>query len=113
VLELELDADAVVLSACNSGGGAAAGESLSSLARAFFFAGTRGLMVTHWYVNDAAATRIVAYALRNYRAGMDLPEALRRAQLDFAGIGASAGHPSYWAPFALLGPGRRGGGPTG
>lgn len=110
VLDLDLDADAVVLSACNSGGGAAAGESLSSLARAFFYAGTRGLVVTHWYVDDAAATRTVAIMLRNYRRGMDLAEALRRSQLDLVGSAGPAGHPAFWAPFALMGPGPAGSG---
>ncbi|WP_237216224.1 CHAT domain-containing protein, partial [Falsiroseomonas oryziterrae] len=105
VLELDLDADAVVLSACNSGGGAAAGESLSGLARAFFYAGARSLLVTHWYINDAAATRIVALALRNYRQSGDLAEALRAAQLDLARNVPGGAHPAYWGAFALVGPG--------
>ena len=55
VLALDLDADAVILSACNSGGrgGKLAGESLSALARAFFYAGSRSLLATHWNLNDA------------------------------------------------------------
>jgi CHAT domain-containing protein len=106
VLELDLDADAVVLSACNSGGGAAAGESLSSLARAFFYAGARSLLVTHWYVNDAAAARVSAFTLRNLRqGGQDLAEALRAAQLDLARNVEGGAHPALWAPFALIGPG--------
>jgi len=108
VLELDLDADAVVLSACNSGGGAAAGESLSGLARAFFYAGARSLLVTHWYINDAAATRIIALALRNYRQTGDLAEALRTAQLDLARNVQGGAHPAYWGAFALVGPGPSG-----
>jgi CHAT domain-containing protein len=104
VLDLDLDADLVVLSACNSGGGAAAGESLSTLARAFFFSGARGLLVTHWYVNDVAAARVAAFTLRNIRAGDAPPEALRKAQLDLMRV-PGASHPGFWAPFALLGPG--------
>ena len=104
ILNLELDADLVVLSACNTGGGAAAGESLSTLARAFFFGGARGLLVTHWFVDDAAAARVVFYTLRNMRGGAVPAEALRRAQLDLLNVPATS-HPALWAPFALIGPG--------
>ncbi|MFT8245081.1 CHAT domain-containing protein [Roseomonas sp. BN140053] len=107
VLDLNLDADLVILSACNTGGGAAGGESLSSLARAFFYAGARALVVTHWYVNDVAATRIVAFTLRNLNSGQPLAEALRAAQLDLARNVPGASHPALWAPFALVGPGPR------
>lgn len=104
ILDLELDADLVVLSACNSGGGAAAGESLSTLARAFFFSGARGLLATHWYVNDSAAAQVAVITLRNIRDG-DLPaEALRKAQIGLTHV-PGAGHPAFWAPFAIIGPG--------
>ena len=105
VMDFDLDADAVLLSACNSGGGAAAGESLSGLARAFFYAGARSLLVTHWYVDDAAATRVVALALHGLSRGEDLAEALRAAQLDLARNIPEWGHPAFWAAFALVGPG--------
>jgi len=104
VLDLDLDADMVVLSACNTGGGSTGGESLSTLARAFFYAGARSLLVTHWYVNDVAATRIVAIALRNISQGQGFAEALRAAQVDFANL-PGGGHPGLWAPFALVGVG--------
>ncbi len=104
VLDLDLDADVVVLSACNTGGGSTGGESLSTLARAFFYAGARSLLVTHWYVNDVAATRIVALALRNVSQGQGFAEALRAAQLDFMAL-PGGGHPALWAPFALVGVG--------
>jgi len=113
LLGLKLDADLVILSACNTGGaGAGGGEALSGLARAFFFAGARGLMVTHWAVDDLAASLTVADALRRQQAGASSAAALRGAQLlllDEAGkrLPASFGHPFYWAPFALIGDGRR------
>ncbi|MBP0491771.1 CHAT domain-containing protein [Pararoseomonas indoligenes] len=111
VLDLDLDADLVVLSACNSGGGAAAGESLSTLARAFFFSGARGLMVTHWYVNDVAAARVAAFTLQNIREGAAPADALRKAQLDLMRV-PGASHPGLWAPFALIGPGPGPGAPV-
>lgn len=114
VLGLKLDADLVILSACNTGGpgGAGGGEALSGLARAFFYAGARGLMITHWAVDDTAATLIVADTLRRQAAGASSSVALQGAQqllLDEAGrrLPAAYAHPYYWAPFALLGDGRR------
>lgn len=112
VVGLNLDADAVILSACNSGGpgGSTAGESLSGLARAFFYAGARALLVTHWSVNDQAAAFLIAETLQNLRQHPEqgMAAALRQAQL---GVLAEAGrslpaeiaHPFFWAPFALIG----------
>ena len=112
-LGLDLDADAVILSACNSigRGGKLAGESLSALARAFFYAGSRSLVATHWSLNDAAAEQLVAGLLQNYKtnAGDGLAQSLRAAQLallDSAGrdgIPAKVAHPFFWAPMALIG----------
>ena len=56
ILALKLDADWVVLSACNTGAGAGAGaEAASGLGRAFFYAGTRALLVTNWSVHSQSA----------------------------------------------------------
>lgn len=116
VLDLKMDADLVILSACNTGGpgGEGGGEALSGLARAFFYAGARGLMVTHWAVDDAAAALTVADTLRRQQGGATSAGALRGAQLlilDEAGrnLPAVFAHPYYWAPFVLIGDGRRGG----
>jgi CHAT domain-containing protein len=114
VLRLRLDADLVILSACNTAGpgGGGGGESLSGLARSFFYAGARGLLATHWAVEDSAATLTVADTLRRQQGGAASAEALRNAQLlflDSAGrrLPATFAHPYYWAPFALIGEGRR------
>jgi CHAT domain-containing protein len=95
VLNLNLDADLVMISACNSGGGAAAGESLSTLSRAFFFAGARGLLLTHWYINDVAAARVGATMLLNMQKGQGGAEALRAAELDLLKV-PEASHPALW-----------------
>ena len=121
VMGLDLDADTVILSACNSGAAAVAskdgaggdkvaGESLSGLARAFFFAGARSLMVTHWSVNDRTAAFLVAETMRRVHPGTGINAALREAQLsmlDNAGrnLPAELAHPFHWAPFALIGDG--------
>jgi CHAT domain-containing protein len=60
VAELKLDADMVVLSACNTASGDKPGaEALSGLARAFFYAGARSLIVSHWPVDSAAAVKLM------------------------------------------------------
>jgi CHAT domain-containing protein len=114
VVGLDLDADLVILSACNSGGpgGTTAGESLSGLARAFFYAGARSLEVTHWSVNDQVAAFLVADTLRRLRenASIGIVGALRDAQLAMLadagkGLPAEIAHPFFWAPFAVIGEG--------
>ncbi len=109
---LKLDADAVILSACNSGGpgGSTAGESLAGLARSFFYAGARSLLVTHWSVEDQFATYLVALSLDTLKEHPTegLAAALQKAQLTFLNrtdIDAPLKHPYYWAPFALVGEG--------
>lgn len=116
VVELDLDADAVILSACNSGGGSGtptgnqAGESLSGLARAFFYAGARSLLVTHWSVDDTATAYLVAYSLKV--AGVTdggIAASVRSAQLSMingtGGLPEAWAHPYFWAPLALIGDG--------
>jgi CHAT domain-containing protein len=114
ILGLDLDADLVILSACNSGGpgGTTAGESLSGLARAFFYAGARSMLVTHWSVNDQAAAYLVTDTLRRMRtgAGSGVAAAMREAELSLLDAamkspGSPAAHPFFWAPFAVIGEG--------
>ncbi len=118
VQELKMDADLVIVSACNTAGpGGAAGESLSGLARAFFFAGTRGLLVTHWSVDDDSAEFITTRAMLGMKPGAsrkDTTLALRQAKLDRLMTAGSPGgpsiifsHPFAWAPFVLIGDGLR------
>lgn len=112
MLGLKLNADVVVLSACNSGGsgGRDGGESLSGLARSFFFAGARALMVTHWSMDDQSGAYLVSSTLAGLRAGGQggLAAALRQVQLKML---ATAGydHPFFWAPVVVIG---EGGGPA-
>jgi len=112
VTNLHLDADLVILSACNTGGGEAGGEALSGLARSFFYAGARALMVTQWSVNDQVSAYIVADTLARLHAGTDGGPAgsLRAAQLALiasAGSGTSANlaDPFFWAAFDVIGDG--------
>jgi CHAT domain-containing protein len=113
VARMQLDAEAVILSACNTGGpaGGAAGESLSGLARSFFFAGARSLLITHWSVSDQFTAYLVALTLEAARAHPErgLGAALRTAQLrildESSGERGLQAHPFFWAPLALIGDG--------
>jgi CHAT domain-containing protein/tetratricopeptide (TPR) repeat protein len=113
IVELNLDAENVILSACNTAvGGAESNEALSGLARAFIYAGTRSLLVTHWAVNSDAASRLIVKTLDGTSTGGstagDLARALQSAMMDFIDWGNDdQQHPAVWAPFVVVG-GRNG-----
>jgi CHAT domain-containing protein/Tfp pilus assembly protein PilF len=109
VAELKLNADWVVLSACNTAAGDGNAEALSGLARAFFYAGARALLVSHWPVNSGAAVKLTTRAFTALEQHPDIgrAEALRRAMLATIAEGGQQSHPSYWAPFVVVGEGVR------
>ena len=107
VAELKLDADWVVLSACNTAaGGAENAEALSGLARAFFYAGTRALLVSHWAVHSQSTAQLVSAAVGG-TAAKGRAKALQAAMIDMIDKGPRPywAHPTYWAPFVLVGEG--------
>ena len=110
VAQLKLNADFVVLSACNTIAGDKPGaEALSGLARSFFYAGARALLVTHWAVDSAAATRLTTSTFDLLKADPNLgrAEALRRAMLAYLNDTSAPrnAYPAIWGPFALIGEG--------
>lgn len=117
ILKLKLNADWVVLSACNTG--AAEGEGadvVSGLGNAFFYAGSRALLVTMWPVETTAAKKIVSGIFQEQQTDKTLPrnQALRRSILNMIDkeslrdeatgkIVAAYAHPVFWAPFVIIG----------
>ena len=109
IAALKLDADWVILSACNTAAGGAQGaEALSGLARAFIYAQARALLVSHWEVNSDATVKLITGAIGRLAAdkSMGRAEAMRRSMLALIDKGeARETHPAYWAPFVLVGEG--------
>ncbi len=119
ILALKLDADWIVLSACNTASGDGAGaEAVSGLGRAFFYAGTRAILATNWPVHSASAARLTAELFRRQAGDATLgrAQALRQASLalidakgfEDQGTGREVfayAHPLFWAPFSLYGDG--------
>jgi CHAT domain-containing protein len=121
-LDVDLDANLVVLSACETGQGEVLrGEGVQSLARAFLYAGARGVVASLWPVDDRATAELMESLYRR-ALGQDpsLPQALREAKLEVRrkkevrGIKAKTaggettspfelGHPYFWAPFIYVG----------
>jgi CHAT domain-containing protein/Tfp pilus assembly protein PilF len=110
IAQLKLNADWVVLSACNTIAGDKPGaEALSGLARSFFYAGARALLVSHWAVDSEAATRLTTSTFNILKSdpGIGRAEALRQAMLGYLADSSSSknAYPAFWGPFALIGEG--------
>ena len=119
VLQLKLNADWVVLSACNTAAADGQGsEAVSGLGRGFFYAGSKALLVTHWPVDSASAKDLVSHIFSAYAkdASLTRAKALQGAMRQVrsatvkdgeSGTEYSLAHPLFWAPYALVGePGR-------
>ena len=109
--KLSLNGDWVLLSACNtaSADGTAQADGLSGLAKAFFYAGSRALLVSHWSVGSDAAVDLTTkmMALLANDATLGRAEALRRSMIAMMENEAKPqyAHPKYWAPFVVVGEG--------
>jgi CHAT domain-containing protein len=108
---LSLNADLIVLSACNTaeGGGGAdryGGEALSGLAESFFYAGAHSLLASHWEVPSKATVQLMTGLFERVGRGgsVDVVDALRQSQLALLDQPASS-HPFFWGAFVLIGDG--------
>ncbi|MBS0333380.1 MAG: CHAT domain-containing protein, partial [Proteobacteria bacterium] len=113
ILDLRLDADLVVLAACDTGGAGAGvdrtgltggGEALGGLTRAMIYAGSRDLVVSHWSVDSESVVRLMTglFASRAPTIAEGLQQAEAKLQKD-----PKLAHPYFWAPFTVVGDGAR------
>ena len=115
ILGLKLDADLVVLSACDTGGGVkgeldqtglgGAGEALGGLTRAFIYAGARSLIVSHWQIDSQATVKLMTAMFQAKTPS--LSGALRQAAASLMASPDQYSHPYYWAAFTVVGDGAR------
>ena len=114
IAALKLDADWVLLSACNTAVGDAGAA--GTLTDAFFFAGARSVLASHWPVDDEAAKALTTKAIAAKRDNTSLTRAealqsaMRQVRLDTShdeiyddGSASTWAHPSIWAPFSIYG----------
>lgn len=100
IAELELTADLVVLSACDTGLGQITGDGVIGLSRSFLQAGAANVMVSLWSVPDAPTADLMTEFYRQLRQGEGKAQALRQAMLDTL---ATHPDPEDWAAFTLIG----------
>lgn len=107
IFNLSLNADLVVLSACQSGlGKLVRGEGVIGLTRAFMYAGASSVVVSLWNVRDDSTAEFMRRFYQHLRAGKSKPEALRQAKLDMIRSERPAyWFPYFWAPFVIIGRG--------
>ena len=107
IAQLNLNADWTILSACNTaaGSGGATDEALGGLARAFFYAGAKSLLVSHWKIaSEATVALTTATVKHSMMPGKTRAEAHRQAMLEMIDSSEDLrAHPSIWAAFSLVG----------
>jgi len=123
ILELKLNADAVVLSACKTAlGKEIAGEGIVGLSRAFMLAGSKSVIVSLWSVESNSTAVLMKSFYSHLKPGTSKEEALRLAKQELKNqslvsdlsrgvkitgrdkkIQTGASHPFFWAPFILIG----------
>jgi CHAT domain-containing protein len=111
IAKLKLNADWVILSACNTAAsdGTPGAEGLSGMAKAFFYAGARSLLVSHWPVASVATVALTTNMLKEYEANpkQGKAQAQRKAMLELMNTKSHPeyAHPLFWAPFVVVGEG--------
>jgi CHAT domain-containing protein len=109
VFQLQLNAQFVTLSACNTGQGQSVkGEGVMGLTRAFMYAGTPSISVTLWSIETSSAAMLTTGFYANLKAGLRKAEALRKIKLRMIRGEESRlyRHPFFWAPMVIFGDGR-------
>ena len=108
IVRSRLNADTVVLSACETGSGRLQGqEGVMNLARAFLIAGSRSVVASLWAVDDRSTATLMESFYIHLKAGLTVSEALRAAQRDFIKDYGEKAKPNLWAGFEVIGYGAK------
>jgi CHAT domain-containing protein len=103
IFNLKMQADLVVLSACQTGlGQLIRGEGIEGLSRAFFYAGASSVLLSLWAVNDQASYQLLERFYVHLRSANPVTGSLRQAKLEMINSEVLA-HPYYWAGFIVSG----------
>jgi CHAT domain-containing protein len=103
IYSLDLSADLVVLSACETGlGKISKGEGIIGLTRALIYAGSNNLVVSLWRVGDASTSLLMTDFYRSMLQGSSYAESLSNAKIGMINS-KEYSSPYYWAPFVLIG----------
>jgi CHAT domain-containing protein len=113
IIGIKLNADWVILSACNTGAANGEGaEAFSGLGQAFFYAGAKSLLLTNWPVESASARLLTTGIFKELKQNSKLTRAQALQQSiktlissNDASNSYSYAHPIFWAPFTLVGDG--------
>ena len=101
---LTLNADLVVLSACETGvGKIREGEGILSLARGFLYAGAKSIVTTLWNIDDHRTEKFMEYFYKYLESGLPVDEALWRSKMAFIERSNTFANPGFWAPFITVG----------
>lgn len=105
LFNMKLEADLVVLSACQTGDGKlVAGEGIVSLARGFAYAGVPSVVMTHWQVDDQSTSLLMKSFYKFLSEGLSKSAALREAKLQYLQeTDPNKLYPFFWAPFVVIG----------
>ena len=105
IVELNINADLVILSACETNAGEHVdGEGVRGIAKSFFIAACPNLIITNWLVDDYSSSKIMYSFLEEIKLGVDPALALRNSKIDFIDNSSNVHtHPSYWAAFSYYG----------
>ncbi len=105
IYNMRIPSKMTVLSACETGyGKMAKGEGAMSLARAFAYAGSPSIVMSHWQVDDESTAALMTHFYRHLSEGESKGAALRKARQDFlAGADITRSHPFFWASFVVVG----------
>ena len=106
IMNLENNAELVILSACNTAGGnIKQSEGFSGLARAFLFSGSKSVLVSNWYVETFAAMELTTGMMKEIKNNSKITtsKALSLSMKNFIKKNDKKSHPFYWAPFVIVG----------